>query len=95
MRPATEPRKVLEMRMDWDDPEQRTALRRQVGVKKFNRMFNKCYQENIAATVHGHNIRPTKSGFVVMGREFKSLEAAIEFAASSAKGKAKNDDWSI
>jgi hypothetical protein len=83
------------MRMDWDDPEQRAALRRQVGVKKFNRMFFKFYEKNTAATVNGHNIRPTKSGFVVMGREFKSLQAAIEFATSSAKGKAKNDDWSI
>ena len=88
----------MEMRMrmmDWDDPEERAALRRQVGVKKFNQMFNKFYQENIAVTVHGHNIRPTKSGFAVMGREFKSLEAAIEFAAFHAKGKCKDDTWSI
>jgi hypothetical protein len=81
--------------MDWDDPEERAVLRRRVGVKKFNRMFNKFYQENIAATVHGHNIRPTKSGFAVIGREFKSLEAASLFAASHAKGKCKDDSWSI
>jgi hypothetical protein len=94
--PAIKQRPGRRMRMmDWDDPGERAALRRQVGVKKFNRMFNKFYQGNIAVTVHGHNIRPTKSGFVVMGREFKSLEAAIKFAASHAKGKCKDDTWSI
>jgi len=77
--------------MDWDNPEERAALRKQVGVRKFNRMFNKFYRENIAATV-GHNIRRTNSGFIVMGKEFKSLGAARLFAVSHAKGKCKKDD---
>jgi len=52
--------------MDWDDPADRAALIKRVGVKKFSKMYNEYYRKNIAACVNGYNIRPiADNGFTV------------------------------
>ena len=74
--------------MDWDDPADRAALIKRVGVKKFNRMYNEYYRNNIAASINGYNIRPiADSGFTVSGKMFKTLEEAKSYAGSLVKRK--------
>jgi hypothetical protein len=73
--------------MDWDDPAERAALIKQVGVKKFSRMYNEYYRKNVAATVNGYNIRPAVGGFSVRGKMFKTLEEAKNYAGTLVKRK--------
>ena len=74
--------------MDWDDPAERAALIKRVGVKKFSRMYNEYYRENIAARVNGYNIRPiADSGFTICGKMFKTLEEAKSYAGTLVKRK--------
>jgi len=74
--------------MDWDDPAERAALIKRVGVKKFGRMYNEYYRENIAASVNGYNIRPiADSGFTVCKKKFKTLEEAKSYAGTLVKRK--------
>ena len=73
--------------MDWDDPAERAALIKQVGVKKLSRMYNEYYRKNVAATVNGYNIRPAVGGFSICGKMFKTLEEAKGHAGTLVKRK--------
>ena len=73
--------------MDWDDPADRAALIKRVGVKKFSKMYNEYYRKNVAATVNGYNIRPAVSGFAVCRKMFKTLEEAKSYAGTLVKRK--------
>ena len=77
--------------MDWDDPADRAALIKRVGVRKFNRIYNEYYRKNVAATVNGYNIRPIAvSGFTVCGKMFKTLEEAKSYAGTLVKREPRN-----
>jgi hypothetical protein len=72
--------------MDWDDPAERAALIKRVGVKKFSRMYDEYYRKNIAACVNGYNIRRiADSGFTICGKTFKALEEARSYAGTLVK----------
>jgi len=74
--------------MDWDDPADRAALIKRVGVKKFSKMYNEYYRKNIAACVNGYNIRPiADNGFTVCGKMFEALEEAKSYAGTLVKRK--------
>ena len=74
--------------MDWDDPADRAALIKRVGVKKFSKMYNEYYRKNIAACVNGNNIRPiADGGFTLCGKMFTTLEEAKSYAGTLVKRK--------
>ena len=74
--------------MDWDDPAERAALIKRVGVKKFCRIYNEYYRKNIAASVNGFDIRPIgDGGFAVRGKMFETLDEAKSYAGTLVKRK--------